>query len=94
MTDQDALKYIKDANRNNQMVGVLPKSDIGKCVIQALEKQIPKKPCYTFSEDEEILASCEICDSNIDWTYQGHWRKGQPKYCRNCGQKIDWSDEE
>lgn len=59
--------------------------------INALEKQIAKKPFYTFSEDEEILASCEICDSNIDWTYQGHWRKGKPNYCKNCGQAIDWS---
>lgn len=38
MTDQEALKYLKDANRNNQMVGVLPKSDIGKCLINALEE--------------------------------------------------------
>lgn len=38
MTDQEAIKYIKDANRNNQMVGILPKSDIGKCLINALEE--------------------------------------------------------
>ena len=38
MTEQEALKYLKDANRNNQMVGILPKSDIGKCLIKALEE--------------------------------------------------------
>lgn len=37
MTEQQALKYLKDANRNNQMVGILPKSDIGKCLVNALE---------------------------------------------------------
>ena len=38
MTEQEAIKYLKDANRNNQMVGVLPKSDIGKRLINALEE--------------------------------------------------------
>ena len=38
MTEQQALKYLKDANRNNQMVGILPKSDIAKCLIKALEE--------------------------------------------------------
>ena len=38
MKEQEAIKYLKDANRNNQMVGILPKSDIGKCLINALEE--------------------------------------------------------
>lgn len=38
MTEQEAIKYLKDANRNNQMVGILPKSDIGKCLVNALEE--------------------------------------------------------
>lgn len=38
MTEQEAIKYLKDASRNNQMVGILPKSDIGKCLIKALEE--------------------------------------------------------
>ena len=38
MTEQEAIKYLKDANRNNQMIGVLPKSDIGKCLVNALEE--------------------------------------------------------
>ena len=38
MTEQEALKFIKDANRTNHMVGILPKSDIGKCLIKTLEE--------------------------------------------------------
>ena len=38
MTEQEAIKYLKDANRNNQMVGILPKSGIGKCLIKVLEE--------------------------------------------------------
>ena len=51
--------------------------------IQALEKQIPKKPDFT--EDKQF-ALCPCCDM-----------KGltdKQKYCDNCGQKLDWSDEE
>ena len=50
--------------------------------IQALEKQIPKKPIFT--EDKQF-ALCPCCDM-----------KGLPdkqKYCDNCGQAIDWGDE-
>ena len=51
--------------------------------IKALEKQIPKKPIFT--EDKQF-ALCPCCDM-----------KGltdKQKYCDNCGQAIDWSDEE
>ena len=47
--------------------------------IQALEKQIPKKPIFT--EDKQF-ALCPCCDM-----------KGltdKQKYCDNCGQSIDW----
>lgn len=51
--------------------------------IQALEKQIPKKPIFT--EDKQF-AFCPCCDMKglID----------KQKYCDDCGQKLDWSDEE
>ena len=51
--------------------------------INALEKRIPKKPIFT--EDKQF-ALCPCCDM-----------KGltdKQKYCDNCGQAIDWSDEE
>ena len=61
--------------------------------IKALEKQIPKKPIiHTNDIDKDRLACCPVCYSNVDWTYEGFWRKGNPKYCKNCGQAIDWSD--
>lgn len=53
--------------------------------IQALEKQIPKKPDFT--EDKEFaLCPC----------YNGKGLLNKQKYCDNCGQKIDldWSDAE
>lgn len=38
MKDNEALKYLKEANRKNDMLCVLPNSDIGKCLINALEE--------------------------------------------------------
>jgi hypothetical protein len=53
--------------------------------IQALEKQVSKKPDFT--EDKEF-ALCPCCN--------GKGLLNKQKYCDNCGQKIDldWSDEE
>lgn len=51
--------------------------------ISAIEKQIPKKPDFT--EDKEF-ALCPCCN--------GNGLADKQKYCDNCGQKLDWSDEE
>ena len=62
--------------------------------IQALEKQIPKKPTYegdgyapdgTFVWDEWL---CPCCGKRYEVDYDDY------DYCPNCGQKLDWSDEE
>jgi hypothetical protein len=50
--------------------------------IQALEKQMPKKPDFT--EDKEFVL-CPCCN--------GKGLLNKQKYCDNCGQKLDWSEE-
>lgn len=52
-----------------------------KDAINALEKQIAKKPI--FSEDKKF-ALCPCCDMKGLIDKQG--------YCDDCGQKLDWSD--
>lgn len=56
-----------------------------RIAIQALEKQVSKKPDFT--EDKEF-ALCPCCN--------GKGLLDKQKYCDNCGQKIalDWSDAE
>ena len=66
-----------------------------RVAIQALEKQIPKKPIMKqyFEDLEDEYLCCPTCgeiltdripaDNN---TFYFH--------CMNCGQKFDWSDEE
>lgn len=64
-----------------------------RMAIQALEKQIPKKPTYdgdgyapdgTFVWDEWI---CPCCGSRYEVEYDDY------DYCPDCGQKLDRSDE-
>ena len=62
--------------------------------IQAVEKQISKKPTYegdgnapdgTFVYDEWL---CPCCGKRYEVDYDDY------DFCPNCGQKIDWSDKE
>ena len=58
--------------------------------INALEKQIPKKPMISYDERvKENWCSCGVCSFGFGWKRTVHY-----KYCPDCGQKIDWSDEE
>ena len=63
--------------------------------IQALEKQIPKKPIMKqyFEDLEDEYLCCPTCGEILtdripadNHTFYFH--------CMNCGQKFDWSDEE
>ena len=69
--------------------------------IQALEKQIPKKPIekeMPYSEDVGFNSEwhCPCCNSYIGYFTEGMSEPEQMEYCNNCGQHIakDWSDEE
>ena len=46
--------------------------------IEALEKQIPKKPIVT-SKGEEEYSGCPVCNKFVF-----------DDYCQCCGQAIDW----
>ena len=85
MTESKAIKEIRfnmsTIGLNNEAAKrVVEARDMA---INALKKQIQKKPIFT--EDKQF-ALCPCCDM-----------KGltdKQKYCDNCGQAIDWSDEE
>ena len=62
-----------------------------KLAIEALEKQIPKKPTLSgdgYWDGELVLDTweCPNCDKDYEVDYDDY------DYCPNCGQKIDWSD--
>ena len=57
--------------------------------IQALEKQIPKKPIKSENQVVRYVNTyyCPTCELGITGTNIAKW-------CYHCGQKLDWSDEE
>lgn len=57
--------------------------------IQALEKQIPKKPIKSKKQVVRYVNTyyCPTCELGITGTNIAKW-------CYHCGQKLDWSDEE
>ena len=56
--------------------------------IDALEKQIPKRPIYGSTHK---LNCCPVCDNAF--TFYGAYRtfSTMPNFCDYCGQAIDWS---
>ena len=92
MTESEAVEKLKNmrlfmqiTDKNSEHKFAEDDYKANEMAIQALEKQIPKKPDFT--EDKEF-ALCPCCN--------GKGLLNKQKYCDNCGQKIDldWSDAE
>lgn len=92
MTESEAIKELQE--NIDLPFGSNVSKEAAKIAMQALEKQLPKKPTYegdgyapdgTFIYDTWI---CPCCDKRYEVDYDDY------DYCPNCGQKIDWSDEE
>lgn len=92
MTNEEAIKYAKNVDfcagcwRSAYGIdGVCGSCELGpffELVIEAIEKQIPKKP---------ILDKYR-CKCANDHNLPVQCRKGKMKYCPMCGQAIDWSE--
>ena len=66
-----------------------PVISYAKLAIEALEKQIPKRPVYDLTYK---VNCCPCCDS--PFTFYGAYRtfKSETNFCPYCGQAIDWSE--
>lgn len=82
MTESEA---IKELHKIRPRGGIIPqkRAEALDMAIQALEKQMPKKPDFTVDKE---FALCPCCN--------GKGLLDKQKYCDNCGQKLDWGDEE
>lgn len=100
MTREEAIKKLKNlVPKNCKMVdgrlkGGFPdwNSEEGKALEMAIadmEKQIPKKVIFEADGEELLCPSCgfdfmgAFCEPDHD-----------PYYCFECGQALDWSEEE
>ena len=82
MKPEEAIKCLKDGN--------VIFANVREMAIEALEKQIPKKP---------LIFSKEICELTVDGDKRYDITYGCPCCERvldywicKCGQKIDWED--
>ena len=80
MTAEEAIKTIQVAIAEVEWNYPLDYSIAFETAIEALEKQIPKKV---------TKSACPSCN-RIFLFRHGEKRKGD--YCDNCGQALDWSD--
>lgn len=64
-----------------------------KVAIEALEKQIPKKPKYIKVQNTSFTKAhsrcvCPICNERVDDDGRGY----EQPYCMECGQALDWGE--
>lgn len=65
-------------------------SEVFEAAIEALEKQVERKPNKTRYNDGTLCCPDCLWDGFGDETYD----KKLLSYCPSCGQAIDWSEEE
>lgn len=91
---QASIEQLERVSRSIASVGEV--EDYTEVAINALEKQILKKPRKTDSYRgvlKRVYAYvCPTCGNACLEKYMNE--RQNTMFCWNCGQKIDWSDEE
>ena len=97
MTESKAielLEYIrKTGNGEAPYVGCAQNIAI-EMAINALEKQIPKKPIFDFNSCDTLSRFHCAC-GKIIWVHHDIGtmdNNDAPNYCSNCGIKLDWNE--
>ena len=96
MTEREAITELRRrAYRTTCYGNKVVEHEENLVAIEALEKQIPKKPdCI-----EDKMWCCPVCDNHLLHKWVKYPTKLMPKteglpHCMSCGQAIDWSDED
>lgn len=82
-----------DCDKCDDVMGISP--DLVRASIEALEKQIPKKPAYAFIDGFtlSVPSYCPVCGEQIA-KYDAYARCVLKEHHCRCGQAIDWSEVE
>lgn len=92
MTYKEALEYF--ARRKTQFGLSDNIQQAENCAVEALEKQMPKKPTFEgdgYDDSGNMIYDtwiCPCCEDRYEVDYERH------NHCPTCGQTIDWSDTE
>lgn len=93
MTENRAIKIIESTTFLTNSPDVMEAIEMAKV---ALEKQIPKEPRFGYNISDTLsVLHCE-CGNSIKVSHAIGiiTNNDAPNYCSQCGQKLDWSDEE
>ncbi len=100
MDYQEVIELLKSANRSNDMVGILPKSDISKVIISAMRELQEYKQLGALEEVREAVEKQEeerpqkvlgiFGGEEYECRECGNTVEYMDEYCRYCGQKQDW----
>ena len=88
--------YMQITDKNNDCKFTEDDYKANETAIQALEKQIPKKPIFNHNLSDTLsVFHCE-CGNAIKVSHDiGIMdNNNAPNYCSKCGCRLDWSDEE
>ena len=85
MTIDEAIEIVRKEKAYMDSHAGRAQSEAFQIAMQAIEKQIPKKPRFYAHN-----YYCSVCDSLVG-NNEFEWQRF--KYCDTCGQKLDWSDE-
>ena len=83
--DLEAIEYLKNG-------GCVHERTMNKLLLleKALKRNEPMKIIQTSNEQDFSLFDCPNCETTM-------WYDSAPedwKYCIECGQKLDWSDDD
>lgn len=62
-------------------------------VIEALEKQLPKRVDFEEDVAENMCVKCPSCGSFLGYRVDCLDENYQFDNCKHCGQRLDWSEE-
>lgn len=89
MTPENAIKILKGLYPALSLAG---KAAVDAAV-EALGKQIPKRPKIKEEGFKSISYDCPICENYLVSEIDNELVAGQKyNYCHKCGQRLDWSD--
>nr|DAL60389.1 MAG TPA_asm: DNA-directed RNA polymerase [Caudoviricetes sp.] len=92
MDEKEAIERLTDHFRIHYDGRPTPYLDKAVAIaMNALHKQIPKKPIEMFTGDEWIY-KCPTCKEISD--SPGECVIEAIQYCSWCGQKLDWGEED
>lgn len=85
--------YVKIKNYHDYAIAAYPLEEREALeVIQALEKQVPRRAFIEGIGTKTISGRCPNCESDVVYIINSE-NPSYKNYCRHCGQKINFSPE-